>query len=143
MIEAIELRKGNCVKYNGIICFVSQIMWNRVEVVIKDDDTKRYEECSYDDIEPMLVTPNELLDWGFVKHERFPHRDVFHLTEHNFIVNILAHTCEVSFGLDGSVALIRKGFIFLHQLQNLFFSMTQHELQLGRIMPPPINEEVM
>lgn len=132
MIEAYELRKGNMVLYKNTVGVITQILWNRAEVLLKCNGDV-YEETAFEDVEPILVLPELLLKTGFVKHERFPHRDVFHLTEYNFIVNILRDTCEVTFGLDGSVALIRKGFIYLHQLQNLFYALTQRELDVSKI----------
>lgn len=127
MIDAAALRKGNYISYQNQLYTVTQILWNRVEIV-DINNHNQYIECTFDALEPIMVTPEMLLECGFVKHERFPHRDVFHLIDHNFIINILRDTAEISFGLDGTVALLRKGFIYLHQLQNLFYSLIGGEL---------------
>jgi hypothetical protein len=131
MIAANELRKGNCVKYQNAVCIVSQIFWNRLETMTIIEREKKFQESSYEDIEPIPLTVDILNRCNFIKQERFHYSNVFYSKEGNFIINQLRDSCEVSYGLDGNLAIISKRSLYLHQLQNLYFAVTAEELQIA------------
>ncbi|MDB5190887.1 MAG: hypothetical protein JWQ96_450 [Segetibacter sp.] len=129
MIPVNELRKGSWVKHNGANVYVTQIMWNRLEVALNVTGDKQYQECKYDNLQPIILTPEVMKDCGFIKHELFPHRNVFYHKHFFFTINIIGTSYEVSYGLIAeSIAMIYQKNLFLHQLQNLYFSLTGEEL---------------
>jgi hypothetical protein len=130
MIQAHELRKGNCVNLNGSSYYVSQIMWNELETMRVSGKDKTYIKCSYVEVEPIPLTPEILMNCGFIRQERFHYSQVFTSKEGNFIINQLRDSCEISYGLDGNLAIISKREVGLHQLQNLYFALTAKELEV-------------
>ena len=131
MIQANELRKGSWVKRNDSNVCVTQILWNRVEVVRDKNGKKKYYECPFEDLAPIELTPESMSGFGFIKHELFPHLNVFYHSKYYMTINIIANTYEVSFGLIAeSIAMVYQKNMYLHQLQNLFFSLTNEELTI-------------
>ncbi len=130
MIPATELRKGNCVNLNGTSCYVSQIMWNEIETMRVNANDKTYSKCTYQDLQPITLTPEILSKCNFIKQERFHYSNVFTSKEGNFIINQLRGSCEISYGLDGNLAIISKRELSLHELQNLYFALTAKELEV-------------
>lgn len=130
MIQANELRKGNWVNYKGINYFVTQIMQNELEVAQVEENNQISHTCNYQDVQPIPLTSEILHKCGLVKQERFHYSNVFCSEEGNFIINQFRDSCEVSYGLDGNLALIWKTKLFLHEFQNLYFALTAKELQI-------------
>lgn len=130
MIQANELRKGNWVNYNGINCFITQIMLNELEAALKEEDQYSYRLYNYDEVHPIPLTPEILYKSELIKQERFHYSEVFCSANGNFIINQLRDSCEISYGLDGNFAIICKHNLFLHQLQNLYYALTGKELEV-------------
>lgn len=130
MIQANELRKGNWVNYKGINYFVTQIMLNELEVAHIDENNQTTRTSNYNEVSPIPLTSEILHNCGLIKQERFHYSNVFSSEEGNFIINQLRDSCEVSYGLDGNLALIWKTNLFLHQFQNLYFALTAKELHI-------------
>lgn len=130
MIQANELRKDNWVNYKGINCYVNQIMLNGLEVAVIEENNHSYHICSYEEIHPISLTSDILHKCGLIKQERFHYSNVFCSDNGNFIINQLRDACEVSYGLDGNLALIWKTKLFLHEFQNLYFALTAKELEI-------------
>ncbi len=130
MIQASELRKGNWVNYQGINCFVTQIMLNELEVAQVEENNQTYLTCDYNEAYPIPLTSEILHKCGLIKQERFHYSNVFCSENGNFIINQLRDSCEVSYGLDGNLALIWKTKLLLHEFQNLYFALTAKELEI-------------
>jgi hypothetical protein len=130
MVRANELRKGNWVNYEGINYFVTQIMLTELEAVKTVENIDSYRTCKYDEVHPITLTAEILHKCGLIKQERFHYSNVFCSENGNFIINQLRDSCEVSYGLDGNLAIIWKGDLFLHELQNLYFAVTVQELDI-------------
>jgi hypothetical protein len=125
-----QLRKGNCVCLENELCYISQILWDRVEVAFIKDGKKTYRECKYDELQPITITPDILLACGFVKKDRFHFSDVFTSKNEDFIINQLRDSCEISFGLKGSFAIVSNRILPLHELQNLYYVLTREEISI-------------
>ena len=125
-----QLRKGNCVCLESELCYVSQILWDRVEVAFVKHNEKTYRECKYEELEAIALTPDILLACGFQKKDRFHFSDVFTSKEEDFIINQLRGSCEISFGLKGSFAIVSNRMLPLHELQNLYYALTGEEISL-------------
>jgi hypothetical protein len=125
-----QLRKGNCVCLENELCYVSQILWDRVEVVFIKDNEKTYRECKYEDLQGIALTPDILLACGFVKKDRFHFSDVFTSKNEDFIINQLRDSCEISFGIKGSFAIVSNRIHPLHELQNLYYALTGEEITI-------------
>ncbi len=128
MIRANELRKGNWVNCENIYFFVTQIMLNELEAAKTVENIDSYRTCNYEEVHPIPLTLEILNKCQLIKQERFHYSNVFCTENGNFIINQLRDSCEVSYGLDGNLAIIRKGNLFLHELQNLYFAVTAQEL---------------
>jgi len=130
MILSNELRKGNCVNVNNSVAFIAQILWNRVEVEMKENDVTIYRDCDYDEIKPIELNADIILQCGFIKREQFHFSDVYVSKNEDFIINQMRDSIEISFGLKGSFAIVCNRPINLHQLQNLYFALTREEITI-------------
>jgi hypothetical protein len=130
MIKIGELRLGNLVKYNGLIMEVSEICSPKP---LKD---KRYSDkyvlelfdgyglitCTLDEIEPVIITEEQLLYSNFtfkpegdeVYEQIWKHLEGLEIWEHD---EGFCH--DYLFGGD---------IKYLHKLQNLFFALMDKEM---------------
>ena len=131
MILANDLRKGNWVRTTDTVGRVSQIFWNKAELFTERNGQADYIDFDYDDLEPISLTPEIIHQCGFYKHELFPHRNAFHHKKFIFNINIVGNIYELSYGLIAeNVAIIYQRNLYLHQLQNLFYLLTNEELDI-------------
>jgi hypothetical protein len=130
MVPAQELRKGNCLMFDNTVCYVSQILHDKVELVTNEATNNTYSECEYSRVNPIPLTVDVLEKCDFIKQERFHYSNVFYSREGNFIINQLRDSLEISYGLDGNLAIVSKRDLSLHQLQNLYFALTTTELKV-------------
>lgn len=129
MVSATELKIGSVVSKEGEMVIVVQLLEDEAEITAGEKSKKRRERCAYEVLEPVVVAPELIRQYGFVKHPFFPHLEAFHHPKYLFNLNFVANTCEVSFGLIAeSVAIIYQKKLHFHQLQMLFFMLTGHEL---------------
>ena len=122
MLQANEVRLGNWV----------HVMDDDINDPVKV--TMHYlEKCDStpEKFNPIPLTPELLEQCGFVKHEELRYSNVFYFKRDAFIITQLRDTWEVSYGLYGSIAIICKHNLSLHQLQNLFFALTYTELEIN------------
>jgi len=108
-----ELRIGNLINYG-------KAYQNRYEnpLVIFATDL---EDTS--DYEPILITEEWLLKFGFSKE-----LDSFYRIKNSYLVEVLFHDKGITISTQ-SVCL--NHIIYLHQLQNLYFSLTGCELTVA------------
>lgn len=121
-MQSKDLRFGNYVEsnfYKGKLT-----AWNNDKCVIKHK--AGIEKCDVDNLKPILLRENWLIDFGFIKRP-FQGKDFF-----------VMDNIELSFSEIG----VFKGWVFnmnendlrgvhyVHQLQNLYFALTGEELEL-------------
>ena len=142
MIQPQELRIGNyvhvCNESNGVILPLTNI-YSRIFTIefngarVANDNTKKFSEQKcfkypYEYIEPIPLTEEILLKCGFEKSndlDKFYHLDL--LNEWTRIYFNPKHkVCTLSINQHDS----RISIQYLHQLQNLIFSLTQKELTI-------------
>lgn len=118
MIQRTELRIGNKVKQAGFVLTIVEI--GSFDALCAND--QRASNCKYENLEGIELTPEILVQSGFLKQI-----DTQRLSE--------------SFHLDGLILIqMRRGYILkgfklklnhVHQLQNLYHSLTGTELPVN------------
>lgn len=121
MIKISELRLGNWVHY-------------------RDDDINDPIKISFPYLEKcnltpekfhsIPVTPDILEKSGFAKNEDLRYSNVVFFKKNNFIITQVRDIWEISYGMYGNVALIGRYKLCLHHLQNIYFAITEQELEV-------------
>jgi hypothetical protein len=120
MIKANELRIGNYFNYNNIAFKVVKIE-NKYIGLDKEDDFGNY--ANIEDIEPISITKEILLKCGFKKLGN----DNYSIGRINLGLNY-----NISIDIDYVPIHCLNGKIkYLHQLQNLYFALTNEELKIN------------
>lgn len=127
MIQANELRIGNWVTYENTQFQV----WSEITKYSVDLDdllTRHVKAASYDEIKPTPLTPEILEKCGFVKKN-----GIDEIVRYAFGLNPITHDWIIFLNWpDGKkYPFYRNGYHeinYLHQLQNLYFSLTGEEL---------------
>ena len=123
MINPGELRIGNLLKINDLFVTVNRIEKDRFWATYKERLFFRSDECS-----SIPLTEDVLLKCGFrkLKLEGYDvHFKYTHPKLHSSITAI--YNADFSMKLDD----VARGIKYLHQLQNLFFTLTNVELELN------------
>lgn len=129
MIESNELRIGNWVKWGDSPVETIAIKKNKLDVWVKSGDKQHIKNLNYDQISPYPVSPELLAVNGFKKNLLFPHLNAFKHEKYHLNINIVGPVSEISFGLiPQNMGMIFQQQISLHQLQNLFYVLTNTEL---------------
>ena len=129
MVQATDLRIGNWVRSGDSAGRISQILVSEIEMSFIVEGGNQLRLYRYEDIEAISLTPAIINACEFYRHELFPHRNAFHHPKFILNINIVGSTYEVSFGLiPDNVAIIYQRTLFLHQLQNLYYLLTNQEL---------------
>ena len=121
MLDAKDLRIGNLIKW---------ISTNTVEVVQEINSCGKYHlinNVQITDAESIELTEEWLLIFGFERHELdnwFYLKIINDWTRLN--ININGSVCELSISNHGAVINVA----YVHQLQNLYYALTQTELTL-------------
>ena len=121
MLDAKDLRIGNLIKW---------ISTNTVEVVQEINSCGKYHlinNVQIIDAEPIELTEEWLFRFGFERHELdnwFYLKIINDWTRLN--ININGSVCELSISNHGAVINVA----YVHQLQNLYYALTQTELTL-------------
>jgi hypothetical protein len=118
-MKSNELRIGNYVSYGGEIVRVTAI---GQEYVYIDRITLDY--VNRDDVEPVELTEEWLVNFGFKKIEdKLFGMDEFRMGTYSFSL--------YNFSLDNGWGIVNKQPIkYVHQLQSLYFALTKEELIL-------------
>lgn len=126
MISANELRIGNLVNYEGNPFYI----WSEItkySVDLDDKETKHVKAAAFDELEPIPITEEWLLNLGFtnwvtsrgIENDYFVHNNLFPV--------------KINFYLPYNYLNIYIGGItlkYVHQLQNLYFALTGKELEI-------------
>lgn len=116
MIKANELRIGNWVAWD------SGATSPDIKRQLKPDDFELAErDGSFNNAEPIPLTP-EILEIAGFRHE--VHDDVSYYIQSNVWL------CHVGDNWYLAERVDNKPFLYLHQLQNLFFALTGTELEI-------------
>lgn len=116
-MEANELRIGNYIQKNGLKATVEIINGEVDEIYYLGDDF--YYSDSIDDLRPIPLNEEWLLNFGFEMYEFDNKANQFRLKDRLIVYR---EGCLHDYGT--SVKLE-----FVHQLQNLYFFLTNTELQ--------------
>ncbi len=124
MIKAEELKLNNYVISNlhkGLITQIKNLNPNSVRLWANPFAT-----YTYDDISPIPLTPEILIKCGL----RFDIDGFFHLIDGDILID------NESMGVfiqnnDNSIVNICTKLLSIHQLQNLYFALTGHELTIN------------
>jgi hypothetical protein len=122
MVNTRELRLGNYISFKGKSHRVEGIVLYGVNIGIIYDKSTNYEDKEFD---PIPLTPEILEAAGL--NQTFPEENVWQVAVFQFKfsdagLSLLDDERELFFG--------SKPFMYLHQLQNLYFSLTGEELQI-------------
>ena len=114
MIAANELRIGNYVyDANNELTQVNSIVDGAINYELD------YGDCYFENINPIPITEEWLLKLGFEKHNYIFRKDGFQFTFDKKIIPIKFY----------GGAIKNTNIKYIHQLQNLYFALTQKELE--------------
>ena len=134
MLKANELRIGNLINWGVNIVPIRSI---HTESVLKDNvsvyielNEKLQNYClNITDIEPILLTEEWLLNFGFERHHADYSNDVIYIknvpNNNEFIWGVYPFELGSGFVINKS-----KSLKYVHQLQNLYFALTGEELNI-------------
>lgn len=116
-MKANELRIGNYVKFGNNICKVYEI--NNINYYARNEKTDESLKSSWAEIEPIPLTEEWLLKFGY---ELTPLRTYLQPNSGNFIWFEKGMKCVIAG--EFYVPILK----YVHQLQNLYFALTNEEL---------------
>ena len=131
-MTAAELRIGNSVFFNknhneiGNITSIETFLTDQFKVGFYNRiDIKYY--C--DEIKPIPITEEWLLKFGFEKHHSDYYNKIIMIKEDGEIKIFPSFDVNLSSAI--SISLFIK---YVHQLQNLYFALTGHELTIKEVV---------
>ena len=130
MIDNNELRLGNTVKYNEEFCFVDAIHTNTFAVVHNTQSYLLTPDC----VEPILLKEDVLLKCGF-KKDKLGHfnlswslgMDKTKTIQFELGDDYIFCSFWIGIGNDKTFLVCK----YLHQLQNLYYSLKNEELDIN------------
>ena len=123
-MKANELRIWNLVKYRGENWRISSIFDNGIIQLVR---FKIYKAANISEIEPISLTEEWLLKFGFKKRKN---RHLFHW-ENKIVVSEYKDEFENFFyPKTGYDIRFSNEIKYVHQLQNLYFALIQEELKI-------------
>jgi len=126
-MKIAELRIGNLLKSNqsNTICEVNGLSEDEITA---NSLTSIWDEFKYDQVEPIPLNEEWLLKFGFIKSKEGFYKNFIDLAFNDiFKYWIVAEYDEI----DGQGHLFRTKINFIHQLQNLYFALTEQELRMN------------
>lgn len=133
MIKANELRLGNYLQLKGENFRVSEIQNNLqcVELKRKNLENPRlndYEECDLDcnDLIPIPITEIILLSYGFKKRKSCFGYWIYEIMFHHTVFSVEEVDLGLCYFYIGNTHVSQTRYV--HELQNLYFSITGEEL---------------
>jgi hypothetical protein len=117
-MEVNELRIGNRIKFWGTEDYVFEIRFQESGKGYFVD-TFSYQNIPIDEIEGIVLTEEWLLNLGFECREYFKMKD-------DFLIKLQYD----GYVLIGNKYAIGKTFKYIHQLQNIYLSLTDKELEI-------------
>lgn len=144
MIDPKELRIGNLVNYKYIRSAPDELVYGEASILAIHENGFQFKKITgapslitdLGNFNPIPITPEWLERFGFEKiispkgHENWVLYSLHHLA---FVLSEITHFIGFtyySYGTDHSLELK-----FVHQLQNLYFALTGHELTVKELTP--------
>jgi hypothetical protein len=124
-MNANELRIGNYVKFGKLFKKVVEIAEEGFYILDKDGTTLKN---TWADLQPILLTEEWLLKFGFEKDEK----NEYWFWKNCVSVSVLGYIELLSFNRQSFKTNIQLKYI--HQLQNLYFALTGKELVVSNIV---------
>ena len=115
-MKAIELRIGNLVTIDGNVVEIYEIAHGVIEIA------NGMEPYSINDIEPIPLTKEWLVKFGFEKPSYSWNGDIFHLSEWG------QSPLNWCVAMNKNGAMLVQKLKYVHQLQNLYYALTNQEL---------------
>lgn len=142
-MDTKELRLGNYLKLSkdctfvvtkvsaGTVCKVEAIKQDSLYIECTVSEGRCYSEVPVSMIEPIPLTEELLLESGFTKEYRGFSCDIVELSYGSFLYNDGVNNDKLFASINGAeYPLSRIPTEYLHQLQNVYFSLTGKELQV-------------
>ena len=124
MIQAKELRLGNLTNLGE----VKVIEYPNLFYVVDEDNVSF--KSTWAKIEPIPLTEEWLVKFGFVAHEHYEgNYNIISNSKQRFLIR--TRTDVVQIRLNGR-PIINKMPEYVHQLQNLYFALTGEELTINK-----------
>jgi len=123
MIKPNELRIGNLV-YNIHNKQIIRIRQLRIEIVEVFHTNKLTGFLPFEDIEPIPLTEEIILECGFERKIHGRHEKSLRSYKKNGNTFNVSHSGIMYYGLK------QKPVLYLHELQNLYFALTNQELKI-------------
>lgn len=120
MIQSKELRIGNLLQFGEQICKVYHIEQDYFYVMLEDETSLKN---TFAEIEPIPITEEKLLEFGF----EYITSGIFKINEF-MVVKWNNELCEYRSYYANRIPKEIVYLKFIHELQNLFFSLTKQEL---------------
>jgi hypothetical protein len=124
-----ELRIGNLINYEQTTHIIETLNQEYCTSKWIDDDICNPYVHNYDNIEPIPLTEEWLIKIGSTKHESAPCK--WYQLRNSYIE--IQYYVDKSNGKSGWVLFDKetemKAMIYVHQLQNLYFALTNEELK--------------
>lgn len=137
-MTASELRIGNWIEYNGMVCQVYSIQsplprkeerYNNKEIITLLCGgliSVTIEECN-----PVSTTEEVLLNFGFLKvNDYYITIESFHYENKNCWIYLFKKVFEFHLITSDGRFNLHRSFKYVHQLQNLYFALIGKELEL-------------
>ena len=122
-LKASDLRIGNLIQFGNKFKKVVEIIEDAFYVLYKDGTTLKN---TWADLKPIPLTEKRLLDFGFIIDETY-------VSEENPFLDYIKDEVRISMPYfsfeygDGAFMELK----YVHQLQNLYFALTQRELTVA------------
>ena len=126
MIQANEIKPNNIIDTPYGIATVYGISKDCVQITLKDNES--IFDFDLEDAKPIELTEDILLKCGFVKKNK--KNEYFELDEWITLTEEISEEKPVSFDFRCKNTYLTC-ISYLHQLQNLYFALTQTELEIN------------
>jgi hypothetical protein len=126
-MKANELRIGNWVQYDGIPYQIESL--TKVDAVVHSIDIFDFRNRSLGNAEPIELTEDVLVKLGF---EGEMYEFCLLADDFNITVNLIENRVEISFfGNCEAELCIKYNVKYLHELQNVYYCLTNEELEVN------------
>lgn len=120
-----EIRIGNYLSIDGDFCKLKAIDYNEAECSFLNDSSGKSIKAKTSTYDPITITSNWLTDFGFEYRE---HLNDYYRHLFNGYILIIQPRGETKICAPNASPCNLPQILYIHQLQNLFYSLTQKEL---------------
>lgn len=123
-VQANELRIGNLIDFEGRTCTVEEIDKQGVIVLFEDGETEWIDLFQFF---PIHLTPEWLEKFGFYVVLKNSAGQIYNMILDMSVAN---SALNITIWNSGKIEPATKHIQYVHQLQNLFFALTNKELEV-------------